>query len=106
MAQENSAPREELQTALVAARNLPAEALPRFLGDLEEVRTTALARLTAPVVSEGRDELLSCKEAAALLSVSPSYLYRHHSKFKFTRRMGRSVLFSAEGIQHYIRRKP
>jgi len=39
--------REELENALIAARNLPPEELPCFLGAVEEVRCTAMARLTS-----------------------------------------------------------
>jgi len=95
--------RSELETALVAARTLPSEELPRLLGDLEEIRATALARLAAPVAPHAPDELLDAREAAHRLGVSPDYLYHNHRRFPFTRHMGRKLLFSANGIQDHIR---
>jgi excisionase family DNA binding protein len=96
--------RTELEQALSAARSLSPEELPRFIGELEEVRTTALVRLTAPVIqSQAPDSLLSIAEAAATLGMSRSYLYRNADKFPFVRREGRSLRFSASGIQQYLR---
>lgn len=98
--------RNELQTALVAARELPADELPRLLGDLEEIRCTAMSRLTAPVLSPPQsDELLDVNEAARRLGTSKDYLYRHHARLPFTRRMGRNLRFSALGIENYIRQQ-
>ena len=34
--------------------------------------------------------------------LSPSYLYRNHQQFPFTRRVGRSLRFSSQGLQNYI----
>ena len=96
--------RTELQRALNAAREVPVEELPRLLGDLEEIRCTALARLTAPIVAASqKDELLGVAEAADRLGMSKDYLYRHHCRFPFTRRMGRGLRFSALGIEKYIK---
>lgn len=87
------------------ARMLPADELPRLLGDLEEVRCIALTRLSTPAIASTPDELLEVPEAAARLSVSPNYLYRHSRHYPFTRREGRKLLFSAKGIEQYISRK-
>jgi predicted DNA-binding transcriptional regulator AlpA len=98
--------RNELQTVLMAARELAAGELPRLLGELEEIRCTAMARLTAPApVQPQTDELLSAPEAARRLGISQDYLYRHHGDFPFTRRVGRRLLFSALGIDKYIRQQ-
>src|SRR5207245_10893080 len=71
--------RPELESALTAARTLMPEELPRLLGDLEEVRATALARLSAPAPAQMKpDELLDVEEASHRLGVSTDYLYRHH----------------------------
>lgn len=96
--------RGELQAALTIARSVPAEELPRLLGDLEEVRATALLRLSGPTMPVAKDELLAIEEASRRLSVSRGYLYRHHQQFPFTRRVGRKLLFSAHGIDQHIRR--
>ena len=95
--------RDELQFVLRYARELPAEELPKLLGEIEEVRCTAMARLTAPVQLSGADELLSVAEASQRLGVSKDYLYRHGSDFPFTRRIGRKLLFSSLGIDRHIK---
>jgi predicted DNA-binding transcriptional regulator AlpA len=96
--------RNELQTVMMAARELPAGELPRLLGELEEIRCTAMARLTAPAPAQSQaDELLSAAEAARRLGISQDYLYRHHRDFPFTRRVGRRLLFSALGIEKHIK---
>jgi len=93
----------ELQAVLEVARSLAPEELPRLLGELETVRAVAWSRLTAPAVApKGADELLDIDAAATSLGISRSYLYRHHSQFPFSRRVGRSLRFSALGIQSYI----
>jgi excisionase family DNA binding protein len=88
---------------LSAARTLPAEELPRLVGDLEEIKWVALVRLTSPAAQHPPDELLNVEEAARRLGVSPGYLYRNHHRLPFTRHMGRKLLFSANGIEAYIR---
>jgi predicted DNA-binding transcriptional regulator AlpA len=95
--------RIELQSALKAATELPAEELPRLLGDLEEIRATALQRLACPAAPPQEDKLLGIDDAAKKLGVSKDYLYRHHAELPFTRRMGKRVVFSALGIEKYIR---
>jgi hypothetical protein len=88
------------------ARELPPEQLPEFIGQLEAVKATAWARLTAPTpLVPQHDELLGVPEAARRLCVSEDYLYAHHKDYSFTRRQGRKLLFSALGIDRYIRQK-
>lgn len=97
--------RQELQFLLRAAREVPAHELPGLLGEIEEIRYTALARLNAPAqaLSAEPDQLLTISEAASRLNVSRDYLYRHGKELAFTRRMGRKLLFSNSGIEKYIR---
>ena len=92
---------------LKVATELPAEALPGFIGELETAKATAWARLTSPVQSQpAHDELLGVAEAARRLSVSEDFLYRHSGDYAFTRRVGRrKVRFSAQGVEKYIREK-
>jgi hypothetical protein len=71
---------------MMAARELPAGELPRLLGELEEIRCTAMARLTTPPVAQRPDELLTVEQAAERLGLSVDYLYRNHSRLPFTRR--------------------
>jgi len=95
--------KQELEHVLQAAQTLPAAALPELLGDLEQIRVTALARLTAPAPAAcSPDVLLNVKEAAERLGMSAGYVYRHHADFPFVRRIGRSLLFSSAGIQTYL----
>ncbi len=98
--------RKDLEPVLKLARNLNVEHLPEFLGELEQVRVTAFARLATPVFLQPQiDRQLEVDEAAKLLGMSEDYLYRHHQEFSFTRREGRRLLFSLLGIQKHIREK-
>jgi hypothetical protein len=98
--------RGELQTVLAAVREMPAERLPELLGELEQVRCTAMARLTAPQpAAPALDELLDVAEAARRLGRSENYLYRNKAKYPFTVCDGTRVQFSARGIERYIRQK-
>lgn len=98
--------RAELEGILESARQLAPAELPRLLGDLEEIKATALARLAAPVAPvQQPDALLDVEEAAARLGMSRSYLYRHASRFPFVRRVGRSLRFSTNGIENYLRQQ-
>jgi excisionase family DNA binding protein len=89
------------------AHELPPEQLPRFLGELEEVRCTAVARLSTQVSLNpgGPDQLVRIGEAAKRLSISEDYLYRHSRELPFTKRIGRNLLFSSAGIEKYIRQQ-
>jgi hypothetical protein len=99
-------PNEALSERLLrAARELPAEELAGFIGQLETAKATAWARLTAPAPSSAHDELLDVATAAARLGVSQDYLYRHAEEYSFTRRQGRKLLFSALGIEKHIRQR-
>ncbi len=95
----------ELQTVLARVKELPVEDLPRLLGDLEEIRSTAMARLTKPPTLQRPDDLLTVEQAAERLGVSEDYLYRNHSRLPFVCRMGRTLRFSSLGIDEYIGRK-
>lgn len=95
--------RNELQIVLLAAKELPVGELPGLLGQIEEIRVTALARLTAPVPAPESDELLDVDGAAQKLGMSKDYLYRNHPSLPFTRRMGKRLLFSSAGIEKWMR---
>lgn len=94
--------RAELQNVLKAVTEIPPEQLPRLLGELEEIRCTAIARLSAPAPAQTQEQLLDVEAAAQRLGVSKDYLYRHHAELPFTRRIGRKLLFSALGIEKQI----
>jgi predicted DNA-binding transcriptional regulator AlpA len=99
--------RQELQLILKIARGLSPDELPELLGEIEEVRYTAIARLSmqTPFTSSEPDQLLEVEEAAKRLSMSEDYLYRHSKDFPFTRRIGRRLLFSSLGIDRYIKQQ-
>jgi hypothetical protein len=98
--------RNTLQPASEAARNLPVEQLPDFIGELESIKAVAWARLIAPAhASQEHDELLDVDAASRRLGVSRDYLYRRHTRLPFARREGRRLLFSALGIDKYIRQQ-
>jgi hypothetical protein len=92
------------ENVLRAARDLPVEELPELIGQLEAAKATAWARLTTPSNgTQDYDQLLNVQTAAARLGVSEDYLYRHHQQYSFTRRQGRKLLFSAVGIEQFIK---
>jgi predicted DNA-binding transcriptional regulator AlpA len=93
----------ECSTALKAAQNLPQEQLPRYLADLEECKATAMARLLTPAPAPTQEDYLTAKQAAAKLGCSRDFLYK--SDFPFCVRLGGKRLFSAQGIDEYLRRK-
>jgi len=94
----------ELQAVLNVARNLKPDELPRLLGDLETIRAIAWSRLTlsAPAPKQAADELIDIEEAARRLGVSRSFLYQNHRQYTFSRRVGRSLRFSSQGLQSHI----
>ena len=95
----------DASSILKAARELPADELPDFIGQLEAAKATAWARLSAPAPQQ-HDELLDVGAAAQRLGISEDYLYRHSEEYPFTRRQGRKLLrFSALGIDRYIRQQ-
>jgi hypothetical protein len=75
--------RRDLESVLDAVRTLPAMDLPRLLGDIEEGRATALARLSAPPVpiessvDRNSDDLLDVDAAASYIGMSSKWIYRH-----------------------------
>lgn len=94
-----------LDTLLGAASHVPTEELPGFLGQLETIRITGMARLTAPTPVEPWDKLIGVGPAAERLGVSPDHLYHNSARFPFTRRVGRRLLFSSLGLDAYIKQQ-
>jgi hypothetical protein len=59
--------------------------------------------LPAPVIATASGELLTAGEAAAMLRVSPRWLYRHARDLPFARKLSRKVLrFSRAGIARWL----
>ncbi len=75
-----------------------ADAVERFLGELEAARIVAAAKLTSatpgPTVL---DDVLTLAAAAALLSASPRWV-RDRAKELGGRRVGRKLLFSRKRL--------
>lgn len=98
----------DLLTDISQASTVPPEAVPEMLGELERLKATLWARLTA-LQGNGRqpdkDRLLVVEEAAVKLGVSRDYLYRYSGKLPFTVRVGRSLRFSEAGVDRYIRNR-
>lgn len=95
--------RSELQSILNSLRQMPVENVPELLGELEVIRASALMRLSVPTsAARTQDELLEISVAAGRLGVSTDYLYRKSKVLPFTRRIGRKLLFSSQGIDSYI----
>ncbi len=91
---------QSLKPALEEARTVAPAELPKFLGDLREVECTALARLSAPTPAAQPDEMLTVQQACAVLKCSRDFLYKNN--LPFTRRLGRKLLFSRNGITEYL----
>jgi excisionase family DNA binding protein len=51
------------------------------------------------------DRLLDVKEAARRLGVAPDWLYRRARNLPFTVPLGRTLRFSASGLERYIRQR-
>jgi hypothetical protein len=50
------------------------------------------------------DRWLTAQEVARALRASPGHVYANADKYPFTRREGRLVRFSAQGVQAYLMR--
>ena len=94
---------EFLEEIIERARSVAVDALPQFIGRLAQANAVAFSRLQSPSpAARQADELLDVDEAARRLGMGRDYLYRNHRKFSFTRREGRRLLFSANGIAEHI----
>ena len=98
--------RREFESILDLAKTLPAEELPCFLGQLEEIRLTAHARLTTPATAakSGEEWLTVDQVADRLGGKSHDYVYRHAKDWPFTRKLGNGYLFSASGLDAFLKR--
>ena len=84
----------EQERALVAT-------LRAIVGEPQPHRPTTDPASTAPAWSA--DNLLTIDEAAAMLRVSPRWLYRHATTLPFSRKLSRKVLrFSRAGIARWL----
>jgi predicted DNA-binding transcriptional regulator AlpA len=93
-----------LEEILEQARSVPVRDLPAFIGKLATANAVAFSRLQSPSPQPRQaDELLNVTQAAQRLNVSKGFLYRHD--FPFVRRMGKRLLYSAVGIEQYIKNR-
>ena len=88
----------------------PPEELPALLALLAAIATSVAARFLAAAAddhtaSDGADRNLGIAEAAERLGVSKDFLYRRAKRLPFTRRIGRRLLFSAQGLEAWNRRR-
>ncbi len=86
--------RSELEAVIGA---VPRDQVPDAIGELEAAKARLYARLMTPS-SHGNpnggkaaepDRLIDVKDAAVILKVEVSWLYRHAKALPFTRRLGR-----------------
>jgi predicted DNA-binding transcriptional regulator AlpA len=104
----------DLDRLLVDLDRLPTDQVPLALGALEAAKAHLWARLTTSrspstrpaaihAPSEATDRMVDVREAAHLLGVSRSSLYRHAKELPFAHRIGRrAVRFSVAGIRRYL----
>jgi hypothetical protein len=74
--------RRELESVLDAVRSVPATELPAFIGQIAELQAIALSRLTSPIPAaalpdRNLDDVLGVDQAAAYISMSRKWVYRH-----------------------------
>lgn len=87
----------------------PAPELPHLIGDLEAAKAAAWARLTASMTETPPDgpnpvaRNLDVAEAAERLGISRGWLYRNAARLPFAVRIGRRVLFDANGLERWNR---
>jgi hypothetical protein len=98
---------QALQALLTVADSLPPDRLPALIGRLEEVKTRAFARLTAPAPTPSEpDRALDVKEAAQRLGVSVRFLYANHDREPYRSlkcsRTSRKLQFSNARITQFL----
>lgn len=87
----------------------PRASLPALIAGLERVKVALMMRAFSPelyaVSSPDEDRLVGVDEAAALLGISKSTLYKTANKFDFVIRQNETpgrLQFSARGIQRHL----
>jgi predicted DNA-binding transcriptional regulator AlpA len=97
--------------------DMPLPAVPSLLAEIARLQASLVARLErapietaepVPVQALESERLLAPPEAAALLGVTVSWLYRHARRLPFARRLSRKALrFSEPGLRRWLAtRKP
>lgn len=94
---------ETLEKLKAATADVDRDRIPDILGALRALEARLLARLYAPAPEPTHrgDRLITFKEAAALLSCSPTFLY-HHPELPFIRRTDAGPRVSERALQAYV----
>jgi len=86
-------------------KEIPKQEIPSAIGLLEAAKAQLWARLMEPVDTSQKtngnepDRLVTVKEAAPMLNVTPRWLYNHARHLPFARRLSRKALrFSEKGL--------
>ncbi len=72
---------------------------------LEGLETDSTPRTSIPSGNGTPDRLLSAADVAETLGVSKRYVYANAPVWPFTRHLGRSVRFSANGLAAWLTRR-
>lgn len=103
---------EEIADNPVLAIHLPIEVVETLLAKNVVAQSVLMSRLLALRAcavqverSSDGDRLLDVEEAARKLGKSKDFLYRHAAKYPFTLRDGRTLRFSEQGIEKFIRQR-
>ncbi len=72
---------------------------------LDGVETARTPPMSIPSDNGRPDRLLSAADVAELLGVSARYVYSQAPRWPFTRHLGRSVRFSANGLATWLTRR-
>jgi predicted DNA-binding transcriptional regulator AlpA len=87
---------------------VPIAQVPELIGTLEAAKARLWARLARvdhrhDDGCSGGDATVDVREAARLLGMSPTWVYRHARRLPFSRRVGgRALRFSVAGIRRYL----
>ena len=93
------------RTVEVATSTASPEELPSLLAELERLRAVAWTRLAVPRSPEtDADRLLDSPEAASMLGIEVSALYKKRWPFRVPVSKGRTR-YSLQGIQRFIRNR-
>jgi predicted DNA-binding transcriptional regulator AlpA len=70
------------------------------VGELRQLLRNETARVNKP---ESADEWVGAERAAAIMGVSPEWIYHNHKKLSFARKVGPKLLrFSLSGLREWM----
>ena len=74
-----------------------------FFEEIRQVVREEIRALNGGSNTQEEERLLNAEEAAAIIGMSPDWLYRHAKKLPFTRKLGPKTLrFSHQGILKWL----